>query len=113
MISVCLQSKVEIYVPGTVAVDHLADTSSYVNETARYLSELFGGATVSEDTGYYVTDLGQLIKEPVFIVWAFCSTEQLEKYSPKVIEWAETICRDLGQESVAVVINGQMLFVRA
>lgn len=112
MISLCLESKVEIYVPGTVQVSHITDTSSYVERTARYLSELFGGSTVSEEKGYYVTDNGNLVAEPVYIVWAFCSTEQLEEHVLKVIKWAEMICQELQQESVAVVINGHMFFVR-
>lgn len=113
MISLQLESKVEVFVPGTTGVSEITDTSSYVEQTARYLSEWFGGSTVTENKGYYVADNGELIIEPIFIVWAFCSTKQLEKFAPKVIAWAEKMCKELRQESVGVVINHQMLFVRA
>lgn len=106
-----LKSKVEVYVPGTVEVGTVTNTSEYADRTARYLCEWFGGATRTVVEGYYVTTTGNSIVEPITIVWSYCNTEQLTEHAAHVVEWAATMCRELKQESVAVVFNGQMLFV--
>lgn len=107
-----LQSKVELYVPGTVQISYEADTSGYVTRVAASFSQWFGGATVSEVTGYYIAETtGALISERTRIVWSYCTTEQLEMYSPEVLALAGEICHELQQECVAVVINGIMFLV--
>lgn len=106
-----LRSKVEVYVPGTIGIDTVTNTSEYADQTAKYLCEWFGGATRTVVEGYYITENGNSVVEPITIVWSYCETEQLTRYAVRVVNWASTMCRELKQESVAVVFNGQMLFV--
>ena len=108
-----LRSNVGVVVPGTTCVNVPADTSLWVKKVAGDFCEWFGGATVSEDQGYYRATDNQLVSESVFIVWAFCTTEQLTEYSPQVIALAEWLCLELQQESIAVIINGAMSFITA
>lgn len=108
-----LRSNMGMVVPSTTCVNIPADTSVYVKRVAGQFCEWFGGATVSEDYGYYVTDDKQLVSEPVFIVWSYCTTEQLSQYSTQVIALAQGLCVELQQESIAVIINNAMCFVTA
>ena len=108
-----LESKVEIGVPGTVDVNIPADTSDYVDQVFRQFCEWFGGVNIDERTGGYVTKDGRLVKEPIVWVLSYCTTEQLEEYLPQVLLLAQRICEDLRQESVAVIVNCEMLLVSA
>ena len=108
MMDIILQSKVELYVPGTMGVNVAADTSDYVNKTAQNFCEWFGGATAEESNGYWNASNGETVFERVTRVWAYCTTNQLEDHIIQVYEWAQTICRELRQEAVSVVVNGQM-----
>ena len=109
-----LESKVELYVPGTTDINHTIDTSAYVQRVATLFCQWFGGASVSKVNGYYIAaSTGELVPECTHIVWSFCQTKDLVLHSPSVISLAQDICRELKQESVAVVINGTMSLVSA
>lgn len=109
-----LESKVELYVPGTTDINHTIDTSAYVQRVVTLFCQWFGGASVSKVNGYYiVASTGELVPECTHIVWSFCQTKDLVLHSPSVISLAQDICRELKQESVAVVINGTMSLVPA
>ncbi len=108
-----LSSKVGIGIPTTTDVDNPADTASYVEETGKQFCKWFGGATVEKTHGGYVTTEGKLVLEPIFWVISYCTTLQLESFLKQVLELAEAICRELRQESVAVIINNRMVLVTA
>lgn len=108
-----LMSNVGIGVPSTTYVNVPTDTSAYVEQTTRQFSEWFGGATVDPKDGAYIAKDGQLIMEPIFWVISFCTTQQLEEYLPQAVVLAQTICRELHQESVAMIINYEMFLVSA
>ena len=108
-----LESKVELYVPGTTDINHTIDTSAYVQRVATLFCQWFGGASVSKVNGYYISSTGELVLEYPHIVSSFCQTKDLVLHSPSVISLAQDICRELKQESVAVVINGTMSLVPA
>ena len=106
-----LQSIIKLAVPGTNNVNQLTDTKDYVVKVMKFFCERFGGATVSKTEGGYIASDGQLVVEPVSWVWSYCTTQQLEMHSAEVVSLAETLCRELHQESVAVIINESMFFV--
>lgn len=108
---IVLQSKVGIGVPTTTDVNLPADTTSYVEQVTRQFCEWFGGTTIDEKNGGYVTRDGQLVAEPIFWVISYCTTRQLETYLLQVMALAKTICRELKQESVAVIVNSTMILV--
>lgn len=108
-----LQSKIELYVPSTTDVDIPTDTQPQVNRVAIAFTEWFGGATVSKGDGYYGCQDSHIVIEPVYIVWSYCTTQQLETYVIDVEALAKEICQILHQESIALVINNRMYFITA
>ena len=106
-----LSSRIEIGVPGTDHVNHVTDTNEYVTKAFKLFCKWFGGANVRIETGGYTTSTGQCVVEPINWVWSCCTTQQLEMFSVQVISMARTICIDLHQECVAVIINTTMFFV--
>lgn len=106
-----LGCKVTVYVPSTVEADKAVDNSLQVDKTAKMLSGCFGGATSTKALGYWVSDTAGLIKENTTIVFAYCTSEQLENSIENVIEWCLGLKTEMSQEAVALEINGEMYFV--
>ena len=105
-----LSSKINAYVPATIH-DKEIDNSDYVARIATIFSTLFGGATSTQAIGYWLSGSVGLIKEKTTIVFAYCTTEQLEKGIDEVVTALETLKADMQQEAVALEINGEMYFI--
>src|SRR5262245_55635873 len=107
-----LGTRVALYVPGTYNVSQpltKKNADRVVEETARFLSQLFGGATSQVASGYYVASDGTLIVETITIVYSY--TKRLSRTQRQaVFERAELLKRELGQELVTVEINGKIRF---
>lgn len=106
-----LKSKVTVYVPSTVNVNQAIDSSAYVELVARFLSEAFGGATAAPCAGYWVSDDKSLVAERTTMVFAYCSTEQAEKYMDDVVRLCYRLKREMSQEAIALEYNGGMYFI--
>lgn len=107
-----LRSKVSIYVPSTNNVNELVDNSAMVDYVHTKLSELFGGATCAPAIGGWVSESGELVKERVTIVYAFCTDEQLERnLDEHVLPLCEKIKKDMSQEAVSLEVNGELYFI--
>ena len=106
-----LNSKVAIYVPSTMNVNETCDNTEYVKNTIKQLSTWFGGATATPAIGGWVSAAGEVVVENVSIVYAFCTTEQLQAHAEGIIALCESIKHEMGQEAVTLEINGQVKFV--
>ena len=106
-----LNSKVAIYVPSTMNVNETCDNTEYVKNTIKQLSTWFGGATATPAIGGWVSAAGEVVVENVSIVYAFCTTEQLQEHATDIIALCESIKHEMGQEAVTLEINGQVKFV--
>ena len=106
-----LSSKVAIYVPSTVNINCQIDNSKYVEKTGRFLSEYFGGATSTKCVGMWMSNSEGLVKEKTTLVFAYCTSEQLEKNIDAVIDYCISLKNELKQESIALEVNGEMYFI--
>ena len=106
-----LRSKVSIYVPSTNNVNEQVDNSAMVDYVHTTLSRFFGGATCAPAIGGWVSESGELVKERVTIVYAFCTDEQLERYDEDIISVCEKIKKDMAQEAVSLEVNGELYFI--
>jgi len=106
-----LTSKVVIYVPGTNGTSKKANTAKAVKTTARFLSELFGGATASKAAGYWVSEQEGLVEESTTTVYAFCLPKQLEAQIDQVVSYCANMKEELNQEAIGLEVNGAMYFV--
>jgi hypothetical protein len=100
-----LTKKVAITLPGTDHGKPVEDSviANLVNLTMRMLSRWFGGCTALEAKGAWVSESsGQLVAEPVVIVYSYCDDEALAKHRKDVEGWAAQVATQLGQECVAV-----------
>lgn len=108
--AVKLKEKIEIIVPGTTDAEKAADTSFYVDQALKILSEQFGGATAVKASGAYVSDQIGLIKEDVTKVYAFADKMTPESLAV-VLDFADRMKSELSQECIGLEINGAFYLV--
>ena len=106
-----LNCEIAIFVPSTVNVDEPIDNAKYVKATLAKLSGIFGGATAQSAYGGWVAESGNLVTEKVTIVYANCTSEQLEENISECVEYAKQLCKDMSQECISVRVNGKLGFI--
>ena len=106
-----LNAKITVYVPATVDASHQIDNAVYVDRVARLLSEAFGGATASPAQGFWVSQDSALIRENTTMVFAYCRTEDAEKYMEDVVRLCVSLKHEMRQEAIAMEYNGDMYFI--
>jgi hypothetical protein len=109
-----LSHRATFYVPST---DNGNDTISKaalqarVNEIAYQLTDWFGGATVERVAGYWRSDAGEYIVETIQRVTSYCQEQALEEHIASLLNLAAAKRIDWSQESIALEINGKMVFI--
>lgn len=106
-----LSHKLTVYVPSTVDIDKAVDNTQQVNDTARLLSECFGGATSSPAVGYWCSPSAGLVRENTTVVFAYAAEEALQKHIDAIIDWCVALRDSMKQDAVALEIDGEMRFV--
>ena len=105
-----LSSKITVYVPATNGIDQAADNTEQVKKTAALLSELFG-ATSTPALGYWMSPAAGLVAEATTVVFAYAADAALQEHVGRVAELCEELKREMGQEAIALEINGEMYFI--
>lgn len=108
-----LRERAAVYVPGTRNISEPLspeDVKQAVDETARFLSSLFGGATALPAQGYYVATDGALVSENITIVYSYTEHVSTEQYG-KIKLFAEQLRNTYGQEAVTIEVNGAIEFI--
>ena len=106
-----LRKKISIYVPSTVNVDKPIDNSVYVEKTARFLSDAFGGCTCSSAIGNWIASDKTLVSEKVVVCYAFCDVVSYYKMLKAVYSFARELCAEMSQECISVEFNNKLAFV--
>lgn len=106
-----LSCSIKIYVPSTINVDQPLDNSHWVNLSLSLLAEQFGGASANIGIGAWISKTGELIKEPITFVYAFCTKKQLEKSIKLVRDFCLTMKNSLNQEAIAIESNGKLYLI--
>ena len=106
-----LSSKITVYIPSTTDINKEVNTSAYVDNCATLLSNCFGGATATNALGCWTSPTMGLVKEKTTLVFAYCTTEQLDEHIEKVIDFCENMKTELKQDAIALEINGEMYFI--
>lgn len=108
-----LKNQVKIYIPSTtdVNVSNINKQDEWADKTLTALSNWFGGATVMDATGAWVSQSKGLIKEQIKIVYAFCNGRSLNDNLINLLNHVKEVCKDMSQECVSLEINGVLYFV--
>jgi hypothetical protein len=106
-----LNEKISIYVPSTVNVNEKIDTQKNVIDVSKKLASIFGGSTAIKTNGNYISNDGILVTEEITVVYAFCTTEDLEKNEDEIIAICENLKIELKQECIALEVSNKMYFI--
>jgi hypothetical protein len=88
----------------------LTEVSKLVDGVMKYLLTNLKGATMSEGTGFFEDDKGEVHMEKVIMCKALCSPEKLKKEYRNIYYMANSLAILFEQDSMAVEINGRMYF---
>lgn len=105
-----LQEAITVYVPSTININQKTDSTMYINKTAFVLSTLFGGCTTTENTGTWVSNTGELVKETTTTCKSFAESITASALN-QVIELCKEIKYNLKQEAIALEVNNKMYFI--
>ena len=79
----------------------------------RQFAEWFGGFTTIPGRGGWVSEICGKVVEDVALVSAFCTEEKMQAHLENVFALAAEVAFLMGQECVAVEVNGCLHFVDA
>lgn len=109
-----LKHRVAVYVPSTTSVDQEMDPAQHeanVRACLHIFSLLFHGATAQSALGCWISKQGNLVVEPVTEVYSFAADLSIHQVQA-VFQLALALATVLAQESVTVVIDNEMFFVK-
>ena len=106
-----LTTKIAIYVPSTIDIDSPVDNSAQVEKTAVFLSDLFGGCTACDVSGYWITQEKQLVRENPAVVYAYTTEDKAQAAEGKIIEYVMEMKKEMHQECISVEYNNRLYFV--
>lgn len=110
-----LEHKVAFIVPSTNGGESV-DLGLLTERTmgiARKFSAWFGGATVTRGAGFWLDGERNLIEESVDVVLSHCDESALADRLVAVVDLAADCCADWSQSSIAVDVDGRLVFVEA
>jgi hypothetical protein len=107
-----LNRKVTVYVPGTVNGIEPAPALQAENAllVISQLSRWFGGATMTDATGAWVSDVHGLVLEPVKLVTSSTDAAGIAAHQDNLLQLGSYLAQVQGQEAVAIEIDGTMHF---
>ena len=82
-----------------------------MDAAATLLSNCFGGATATNALGCWTSPTKGLVKEKTTLVFAYCTTDDLNEHIEKVVNFCEAMKTELKQDAVAMELNGEMYFI--
>ena len=106
-----LATKVAIYVPSTIDIDKPVNNSEWIEKTAVFFSDLFGGCTACDVSGYWITHEKQLIREKPVIIYSFTTEEKAQEAETKIIEYVQEMKKEMRQECISVEYNNRLYFI--
>lgn len=106
-----LSHRVAIVVPSTININQTIDNTEYINKVASLFSNWFGGATATDNKGFWMSDTEGLVKENSTFVYANCTEIDMNNRVVEIFDLAESIKAELHQDSVAVEFDGMLILI--
>lgn len=103
-----LDQRIAVYVPATDNVNQAVNNDAMVKKCAAMLSDFFGGATIQESRGAWMSAEHGLILEDTTIVYAYCTADGLRDHAADVEAFALDMKEAMHQEAVSVEVNNEL-----
>ena len=106
-----LNTKISIYIPSTLDIDKPVDNAEQVEKTACFLSDLFGGCTSFDASGYWIDSNKKWIKENPVVVYAYTTEDKAQEAETKIIDFVQQLKQEMSQECISVEYCNRLYFV--
>jgi hypothetical protein len=103
--------EVSVFVPTTVDVDQTCDPAQHVHRAKVLFGECFGGATVREAEGVWMSDDLGLVGERILMVTAACDEVCLNAHLDRVTAFLLELKETLRQEAMAMRVDGRLILL--
>lgn len=103
---ITLRNKIAFYVPATYG--NLLERSL---DIAERFANLFGGSTITDATGLYTLETGEVVTEKVKIVYAYTNNDTLDANREAIIDLAIESRDAWQQESIALELDNTLILV--
>jgi CRP-like cAMP-binding protein len=100
-----------IYIPTTLAVDQMFDTTAYVERTLAFLGQRFGGATSKQASGVWRSEMAGLISETVYLIQTYATEADLMRHLDAVVAYIKELKHELGQEAMALEVDQKLILI--
>lgn len=118
-----LVHRIAVYVPGTVNMCQSSRMGvhrpvenvqqAWTDQMLDAFGALFGGSTAIHVIGTWIGLNGQPVREPVNLVYSYCADEHMLSGADTVVQLAKRMAVEMGQEAVAVEVDGALYLVQA
>src|SRR3990167_636842 len=110
-------TKIQLVIPSTDSVSEVISPAKFFDRVSQFqvlFCQLFGGCTTSPTLeGCYLATTGQVVKEMVATVETYCSDAAWAEKQEEIKSLIRQKCKEWGQECMALIINGNMIYVNA
>jgi hypothetical protein len=109
-----LPIEVTVLVPSTINKNEQISKVEFANridETQKFLFNLFGGFTSKEAEGGFTSEDKGLINENVFDVTSFASVKDFRENFEKLVNQIKKWCVEWKQESIGLIFEGDMFHI--
>jgi CRP-like cAMP-binding protein len=104
-------NQIGVYLPTTIGVDQAADTSIYIEKTLAFMGKIFGGATHEQVRGVWNSNDAGLVAESIHLVRSFCSQATMDEHMGEVVDYVESLKKELKQEAMALEVNQKLMLI--
>lgn len=104
---------VRIYVPSCFKdgqAIHYAKRNNALTAVTNFMMATYGGLTRVEGRGFFFGNGNVEHDEQVWVLTSFCSPETLEEKGDDLNRMLNSLAIELGQESIAAEVNGELWF---
>lgn len=103
--------QIAVYIPTTIAVDQLCDTTPYVERALALLGARFGGATSTAAQGVWQSQEAGLVRESVYLVQTYATEAALNRYLDEIVGFVRMIKQELKQEAMAIEVDQKLMLI--
>lgn len=112
-ISSNLTHRIAVYVPGGNPRTNLGTAlqQSWTDTMLEAFGTFFGGSTAVNVQGTWIGLDDKVVREPVNMVYSYCTSEQYDKHQADVLHLAKCLANGMKREAVAVEVDGALFLV--
>lgn len=104
-------NRVGIFIPSKYDSGDAFDSTVIIDQTMSFMGNCFGGATLEEIKGVWNSDKIGIVGEKIYLIYAYTTPKDLQKYLDQVVAYTRRLKSDLRQEAMAMEVNKKLTLI--